>query len=229
MGDCYPTRGSPAARAPLGMYQPLSRGEGVGRCDWLLVRVVSMLRADMMPTRLGRTGWSQRAAKWRLAGPVNGRLTVNGVTWGNVPLTRLPHRKLRRLPFATPVGHQGQPCRALLMWPGRPGRYRCRVRGADVVSKTSCDRRSTGVPPFLRVFMAARVSSKAGVARFWKMRGAVVAPPPGGSCSSPSRRPEPERPPPCASSRPHGPAAAGTSSALPHPRRPPSISQGELP
>ena len=32
------------------MYQQLSHGEGVGRCDWLLVRVVSTF-ADMMPTR----------------------------------------------------------------------------------------------------------------------------------------------------------------------------------
>ena len=35
------------------MYQPLSRGEGVGQCDWLLLRVVSTLRADMMTTRIG--------------------------------------------------------------------------------------------------------------------------------------------------------------------------------
>jgi TrwC relaxase len=30
-------------------------------------------------------------------------------------------------------------------------------------------------PPFLRVFIAARVSAKAGVARFWKVRGGTVA------------------------------------------------------
>jgi len=35
------------------MYQQLSHGEGVGPCDWLLVRVVSTLRADMMTTRIG--------------------------------------------------------------------------------------------------------------------------------------------------------------------------------
>ena len=35
------------------MYQPLSHGEGVGQCDWLLLRVVSTLRADMMTTRIG--------------------------------------------------------------------------------------------------------------------------------------------------------------------------------
>ena len=35
------------------MYQQLSHGEGVGQCDWLLLRVVSTLRADMMTTRIG--------------------------------------------------------------------------------------------------------------------------------------------------------------------------------
>ena len=35
------------------MYQPLSRGEGVGQRDSLLVRVVSTLRADTMTTRIG--------------------------------------------------------------------------------------------------------------------------------------------------------------------------------
>jgi len=32
------------------MYQPLSRGEGVGQRDRLLVRVVSTLRADTITT-----------------------------------------------------------------------------------------------------------------------------------------------------------------------------------
>jgi|SRR5664280_806454 len=70
------------------MYQQLSHGEGVGQRDWLLVRVVSTLRADMMTTRIGRSGWSQRAAIWRLNRRVNGCLETNGVTRGNGPLTR---------------------------------------------------------------------------------------------------------------------------------------------
>jgi hypothetical protein len=36
------------------MYHQLSHGEGVGRYDWLLVRVVSTC-ADMMPTRRSTT------------------------------------------------------------------------------------------------------------------------------------------------------------------------------
>jgi hypothetical protein len=70
------------------MYQQLSHGEGVGQRDWLLVRVVSTLRADLMTTRIGRSGWSQRAAIWRLNRRVNGCLETNGVTRGNGPLTR---------------------------------------------------------------------------------------------------------------------------------------------
>jgi len=70
------------------MYQQLSGGEGVGQRDWLLVRVVSTVRADMMTTRIGRSGWSQRAAIWRLNRRVNGCLETNGVTRGNGPLTR---------------------------------------------------------------------------------------------------------------------------------------------
>jgi hypothetical protein len=46
-----------------------SRGTTVGTSDW-------------------EAGWSQAAAKWPLAGHVNGRLETTGVMWGYVPLTR---------------------------------------------------------------------------------------------------------------------------------------------
>ena len=99
------------------MYQPLSRGEGVGRRDWLLVRVVSTRRPDMMTTRLCRTGWSQRAAKCRLAGACQ---WSSRNEWGYVgkrdfDKAFLSNHKFRRLPFAASVGHQGQRCRALLI------------------------------------------------------------------------------------------------------------------
>jgi hypothetical protein len=87
-GDWRPTQRMPAARAPLNHVPTFVRGEGVGRRDWLLVRVVPTLRVDTMTTRIGRSGWSQRAATWRLNRRVNGCLETTGVTWGNVPLTR---------------------------------------------------------------------------------------------------------------------------------------------
>ena len=99
------------------MYQQLSHGEGVGQRDWLLVRVVSTLRADMVTTRIGRSGWSQRAAKWRLAGACQ-RSSRN--EWGYVGKRAfdkafLSNHRLRILPLTVSVGHQGQRCRALLI------------------------------------------------------------------------------------------------------------------
>jgi hypothetical protein len=147
-GDCRPTRRMPAARPPpndVPTVVPRRRrravrlAKGAGGVD---------VRADMMTTRIeaGLAGRSvRRNGRWR--GRVNGRLETNGVTWGNVPLTRRfsPTAKLRRLPFGASVGHQGQRCRALLMGPvDRVGigveseAHRWRPRPAATVAPRVC-------------------------------------------------------------------------------------------
>ena len=83
-GDRRPIRRSPVARSRLNDVPTFVLAEkasgGAGGVD---------VRADMMTTRIG-AGLAGRTVRrnggWR--GRVNGRLETNGVTWGNVPLTR---------------------------------------------------------------------------------------------------------------------------------------------
>jgi len=88
-GDCRRTRRSPAARprlndvptvVPRRRRRAVRLAAGAGGVD---------VRADMMTTRIG-PGLAGRIRRrnGRWSGRVNGRLKTNGVTWGNVPLTR---------------------------------------------------------------------------------------------------------------------------------------------
>ena len=160
-GDCRPIRRSPAARPPLNdvptfvLAEKASGGVTGCWCGWC-----RRARGHADDPDWARPDSSQPPARRRLAGACQ-RSSRN--EWGYVGKRAfdkafLPHRTLRRLPFAASVGHQGQRWRALLTGPVDRVGIDVESGGAGVVFKTRSDSGSMGLSP-----MSQGLHSRPGV------------------------------------------------------------------